>query len=604
MASPLTGLALFPAPGLCMLGRCCCRRRAQAIARRVSYHVFKHMLGLDVGFHLEKRTGRVSRILERGPRSFQYIYRAAIFVFLPTILELVAVTAVLARSFNPVVGGMVAATFLAYITWSITMTQLATAVRKEVIELDNLTTSKAVDALLNFETVTLFNNQALEVKQYDRYIKQYQSASGRTERLGAMLNGGQAIILALGMSSVMLTAVLLGRGPGGNATPGDLVMIQGLLLQLWAPLQFLGWLYRELKNSVVDIEEFVDIMATQSRIKDGTVVLPELAPSLVAGYRLPAKQPGAGSGNGNGSGAARSAADGVSNGHVAGATSTAAAAAGVEIELDNVTFSYSEGRQILRGFSLRVEPGESVAIVGPSGSGKSTILKLLTRQYDVSSGSVKLNGVEISDLTLESLRAAVAVVPQEAVLFNGTIMQNIRYGRPEASDAEVLQSADMAHLDMGLVMKPRSVGERGLKLSGGEKQRVAIARAFLRAPRLLICDEATSALDSETEQQIIKSLDELALGRTSIFVAHRLSTIKGCDKIVVCKNGLVAEVGSHAELMEAGGLYRAMWERQAAEELAGHQEDGSPLDSMDVASSVEDPDAVMSDLALRTRAAI
>jgi ABC-type transport system involved in Fe-S cluster assembly fused permease/ATPase subunit len=386
--------------------------------------------------------------------------------------------------------------------------------------------------------VTLFNNQKLEVNQYCKLFQDFQLATNKTEMLAALLNGGQAVILAFGMCGAMLSAVMLGRG-GMGATPGDLVMIQGLLLQLWAPLQFLGWLYRELKNSLVDVEEFLDILRTKSNVVDGT------KPLLLS-------QPSSSSHQG-------------SNG-------TSSAFGGLEIDLDNVHFGYQTTRKILNGVSIKVHQGQSIAIVGPSGSGKSTLLKLLTRQYDVDPGSsVRLNGQDIRDLQLDSLRQSIAVVPQDTVLFNDTILQNIRYGRAEASDSDVMSDARLARLDEAVAKMPKQyetlVGERGLKLSGGEKQRVAIARAFLREPRLLICDEATSALDSESEAKIIESLDELAQGRTSIFVAHRLSTIRGCDRIIVLKDGVVVEEGSHAQLLGIeGGLFKQMWEQQVAED--------------------------------------
>ncbi|GAX72622.1 hypothetical protein CEUSTIGMA_g78.t1 [Chlamydomonas eustigma] len=570
----------------------------QAVSRRVSYHTFAHLLNLDVSFHLENRTGRMSRILERGPRSIQQIFRAVVFIFLPTAFELLAVCTVLTKTFNPLVGALVGLTFVLYISWSVTLTQMAAEVRKQVIDLDNQTTSKAIDALQNFETVILFNNHKLEVGQYFNLVKGLQGATNKTEQLAAMLNAGQAVILAMGMASIMFAAVLVGRS-GAGATPGDLVMIQGLLLQLWAPLQFLGWLYRELKNSMIDIEEFMDILRTRSRISGGQDSMPELVAGVAADHSMvPVNHNGGASHNGEASekisqGLNGRSADGIKM--VPSTSGRAPVASGLDIQLQSVVFGYSHDRKILRGLSLRVEPGQSVAIVGPSGSGKSTILKMLTRQYDVTEGSLYLNGCEIKELSLDSLRNNVAVVPQETVLFNDSILENIRYGRPSASDDDVFEAAKMARLDVAVGRMTNGfntvVGERGLKLSGGEKQRVAIARAFLRAPRLLICDEATSALDSETEAQIMASLNELALGRTSIFVAHRLSTVKGCDKIIVLDEGQVVEQGSHEALMkQEKGVYRSMWELQAAEEEQQHQQQHNLYPGMTVEDAPLDAD--------------
>ncbi|GBF89046.1 metal ABC transporter permease [Raphidocelis subcapitata] len=554
---------------------------SQAVARRVSYHTFAHVLDLDISFHLDRKTGRLSRILERGTRSVQMLYRAVLFTFAPTAVELVFVIILLATVFSPVTAGLVAATFIGYVSWTLALTQAAVDVRRRVNVLDNLTTTKAVDALLNAETVALFGNRDLEVAAYDHYLRGYQEAAIQTERLAATLNAGQAVVLCVGLTLVLISAVVgTGAAPGARAavvTPGDLVLLQGLLLQLWSPLQFLGWFYRELRQSLVDLEEFFDILRTRSQLPDGDTELPDAPPGLRNATAEAAEANGTRHADGASAalqhGSERAASHALASSSNGGGAEDAHSLAGLQVELEGVRFGYHRGREVLRGVSLSMPPGSSLAVVGGSGSGKSTVLKLLTRLYDATAGDIKINGVSVRELRRESLRSAVAVVPQDTVLFNDTVLQNIRYGRPEASDEEVLDAARMAHLHDAVMRMPDGyetlVGERGLKLSGGEKQRVAIARAFLRNPRLLVCDEATSALDSATEASIMASLAELAQGRTSVFVAHRLSTIRNCDRIVVLSAGKVAEEGSHEELMAAGGVYARMWEMQAAEAARG-----------------------------------
>lgn len=549
---------------------------AQAAGRRVAYHTFSHVLDLDVGFHLERRTGALSRILERGTRSVGMMFRAVVFTFMPTAIELILVCTLLAQRFKPAVALAVLATFVAYVAWTTVMTKAATEVRKEVNELDNLTTGKAVDVLLNYETVKLFNNEQLEVDQYDAYLLGFQKASVATERVSATLNAGQSLVLTIGLTAVL--AMAASGGTGAGVTAGDLVMAQGLLLQLWGPLQFLGWFYREVRQSLVDMEAFFSILQTVPKLPDGKQLL--VAPSAALG--------------GLQGGAQEGAADSSSAWHdgerrqgqasaPVGAVGTSGR--GVHLELKDVHFGYTGEREVVGGVSLSVEPGQSIALVGPSGSGKSTILKLLMRLYDVNSGSILLDGIDTRDLQQASLRAAVAVVPQDTVLFNDTLLSNIAYGKPSATREEIVQAAEMARLTEAIGRFPDGydtmVGERGLKLSGGEKQRVAIARAFLRAPRLLICDEATSALDTATEQGIMGSLDELASGRTSVFVAHRLSTVQRCDKIVVMSGGVVAEQGTHEELMAARRIYFDMWEVQKAADAEAEKVCCAPFGSCD-----------------------
>lgn len=499
---------------------------AQSAARRVALHAFEHLLRLDLAFHLDRRTGALSRVIDRGTRSVAMVFRAVVFTFVPTVIELVAVCALLWNAFSGAIVGIVLAAFAAYVAWTIALTSLAASRRTEANRLDGLATGKAVDALLNYETVATFGNVALEAKEYDGLLVEYHAAAVHAEEASCWLNAGQAVTLAVGMTAVLCAAAL---GWGGSAgTVGDLVMANGLILQLWAPLNFLGFFYRELRQSLVDMATMFKVLARESSLPDGTLPLPP-APAASASEPPP----------------------------------------GLAVELRDVRFSYGEEREVLKGISLYIAPGESIGIVGPSGSGKSTLLRLLLRMYDPSAGAVLFDGVDARKLRTSALRSAVAVVPQDCVLFNSTLAQNIAYGRPDASRDEVAAAAEAAQLTRALAALPDGldtlVGERGAKLSGGEKQRVAIARAFLRAPRLLVADEATSALDSASEAGILASLRAVAAGRTAVAVAHRLSTVRHCDRILVLQDGLVTEQGSHAELMRRGGLYSRMWLSQQAE---------------------------------------
>ena len=503
---------------------------SQAAGRRISFSAIYHVLGLDVHFHLGRNTGSLARMLERGSRSISMIFRAVVFTLAPTILELGAVCALLWTSFQWKVSSIVLATFAVYFAWTVWMTVLSTTIRRDVKNLDNVIGGRAVDALLNVEAVKLSGAELYEVEAYDEKLEQYQKASVNLEVASAVLNSGQALVLAVGMTAALIVAAADAR-----VTTGDLVMIQGLLIQLWAPLQFLGWFYRELRQSLVDMEDLFTLMRTDTEVPDGTLELSEQDSD----------------------------------------------ASPLRIQLENVEFKYpGTKRRVLKGVSITAEPGESIAIVGPSGSGKSTLLRIIVRMFDVQKGSVTIGGYNVKDLRGASLRSAVAVVPQDTVLFNDTMLHNVSYGNPDASAEEIFKAVKAAKLLPALDRMSEGwnteVGERGLKLSGGEKQRVAIARAFLKKPRLLICDEATSALDTATEKGIMASLEELAANRTSVFVAHRLSTIQGCDTIFVLKDGLVAEQGTHASLMDSKGLYYEMWNMQATEDaLVGSKDAAS-----------------------------
>eukprot|EP00271_Cylindrocystis_brebissonii_P011636 TRINITY_DN29520_c0_g1_i1.p1 TRINITY_DN29520_c0_g1~~TRINITY_DN29520_c0_g1_i1.p1 ORF type:complete len:886 (+),score=112.14 TRINITY_DN29520_c0_g1_i1:332-2989(+) len=491
----------------------------QATARRMEYWFFWHILQMDMATHLTHNTGKVARIIERGKRATSMIFRAVVFTFVPTFVELVLVCWLLARQLSPAFAIVVLLTFACYIAWTILLTKASITRRKDMNNIDNQTSTKVVDILMNYETVVQFNNQRMDLQKYDTLLLDYQKKLIDLEYISAALNGGQSLIVSVGLALVMAMSGNL--VVAGAMTVGDLVLVNGLVLQLSSPLQFLGFLYRDLRQSLVDMENMFEMLGEQSKMVDGTVELP---------WR----------------------------------------AEGARVDAENLEFSYattSAGtRKVLHGVSIHASPGQSIALVGPSGSGKSTIVKLLLRLYDPSHGSLKLDGLDVRDLTQESLRQAVAVVPQETVLFNESISYNIGYGRLSASQEEIEQSAKLANLHDAIMRMPDGyktlVGERGVKLSGGEKQRLAIARAFLKAPRLLICDEATSALDSGTEAAILQSLKELAAGRTCIFVAHRLSTIQHCDEILVMEMGRVVERGNHESLLRARGKYASMWRLQ------------------------------------------
>ncbi|CAM6086696.1 unnamed protein product [Calypogeia fissa] len=493
----------------------------QLTGRRVGVQLLDHILRMDLAFHLERKTGALTRILDRAQRSVVNIFRAVVFTFLPTVVELAFVCVLLAKQVSSVVAGIVLLTFGAYVAYTVAITSAAAASRKEVNKLENLATGKAVDALLNYETVVQFNNQELEVNQYNGLLQQYQKTSLDAERLSAALNAGQALILSLGIAAVMAFTGL--NVAERRMTVGDLVLANGLILQISGPLQFLGYLYRDLRQSLVDLESLFTILGTKSQLTDGTVEL-------------------------------------------------ASSSQGVKLWIKNIHFGYTPAREVLKGVSFSASPGQSVAIVGTSGSGKSTIVKLLLRLYDPDVGALYVDGRDLRSLAQESLRNTVAVVPQDTVLFNDTIFHNISYGRPSATEEEVMQASQQARLHDAVKRMPDGyntvVGERGLKLSGGEKQRVAIARAFLKSPRLLICDEATSALDSGTEAAILRSLKELAAGRTCVFIAHRLSTIKHCDQILVLDAGKIIEEGTHFDLLKNSGAYARMWALQESEESA------------------------------------
>ena len=508
---------------------------AQAAGRRVALEVFNHVLNLDMQFHLQRRTGALQRIIDRGTKSVSMVFRAVIFTFIPTFVELALVSAVLWKTFSWHVVAVVLSTFCCYVRWTMHMTGVSASKRKLANTMDGLSTGKAVDALLNYETVSNFGNVNLEAKQYDTLLRGYHEAALGSDRASSLLNAGQAVVLSLGMTAA-LSCAALGVGAGGNAQQmganlanrvGDLVMANGLLLQVWAPLNFLGFFYRELRQSLVDMEAMFDVLSTTSNVKDGTMKLPK---------------------------------------------NTSASSNGASISFKDVSFDYGNGRKILRNVNLDISPGESIGIVGPSGSGKSTLLRIALRAYDATSGDVFFDGYSVKDLQMKSLRSAVAVVPQDAVLFNDSLEHNVRYGRPDATDDEVERACHAAKLEKTIDDLPdglkTKVGERGVMLSGGEKQRVAIARAFLKSPRVLVADEATSALDTATESQILESLEEIARDRTSVFVAHRLSTVMKCTRIIVMRDGEIVEQGSHDELVVLSGLYAKMWVAQQAEELS------------------------------------
>ncbi len=504
---------------------------AMHAVRRLALITFQHMHELSLRFHLERKTGGLTRVLERGRNGIETIVRMVILQLVPTIVELALIVGVLLWMFDWRYVLIVMVTVVLYMAFTYYATEWRISIRRKMNDSDSDANTKAIDSLLNYETVKYFVAEEREAQRYDRTMARYEDASVKAYTSLAVLNAGQAAIFTVGLTAAMVLCVLGIRA--GTNTVGDFVMINAMMIQLYQPLNFMGMVYREIKQAVTDIEIMFSILAREPEIED---------------------KPNA-------------AALTVSKG---------------AIRFDNVQFAYEPARQILKGLSFDVPAGHTVAIVGPSGAGKSTISRLLFRFYDVTGGSISIDGQDIRDVTQQSLRAAIGMVPQDTVLFNDTIRYNIRYGRWDASDAEVEEAASLAQIDNFIRMAPdgyeTEVGERGLKLSGGEKQRVAIARTILKGPPILLLDEATSALDSHTEKEIQDALDRVSRGRTTLVIAHRLSTIVGADEIIVLDQGVIAERGTHHQLLLKNGLYASMWNRQreaeeAREKLARAEEE-------------------------------
>lgn len=510
---------------------------SQRTIRKAALAVFRHLHALSLRFHLERQTGGLSRSLERGTRAIETILSYSIFSILPTLLEILLVAAILSGLMGAEYAVVTIGTVVIYIAFTFVMSQWRTKFRRAMNELDGEANTKAIDSLLNFETVKYFGNEDHEARRYDSALAAWENAAVRSERSLGLLNVGQTAIISVGLTAVMLMA---GSGIAkGQMTLGDFVMVNTYLLQLYQPLNFFGMVYREIKQGLADLEHLFALLSVNRDVAD----------------------------------APNAAALSVTKG---------------EVCFEEVAFSYDVRRPILRGISFVVPAGRTVAIVGPSGAGKSTISRLLFRFYDTSGGRISIDGQDVRSVTQGSLRRAIGVVPQDTVLFNDTIHYNIAYGRPAATPAEVEQAARLAHIHDFVLSLPDGyrtrVGERGLKLSGGEKQRVAIARTILKNPPILLFDEATSALDTHTEREIQANLRELAEGRTTLVIAHRLSTVIDADEILVLEQGRIAERGRHAELLALDGLYAALWRRQQISTRAREAAEAASKDENAVAS--------------------
>lgn len=494
---------------------------AQRALRKLALETFTHIHRLSMRYHITRKTGGLSRIIERGVKGVDFLLRFLLFSVGPLILELLLVAGIFFFLFDVWYLAVVVGTIALYVWFTFTVTEWRVKLRREMNDRDTDANQKAIDSLLNFETVKYFGAERREGQRYDAAMEGYEAAAIKTASSLAFLNFGQALLITMGLIAVMVMAAL--GVQNGDLTVGDFVMVNAYMIQITLPLNFLGTVYREIRQSLVDMGEMFDLLGQPAEIED---------------------KPGA-------------TQIKVSNGIVV---------------LENVHFGYDAARPILKGVSLKVGAGETVAIVGPSGSGKSTIGRLLFRFYDVSEGRLSIDGQDVREVTQESLHGVIGVVPQDTVLFNDTIRYNIAYGRDGASEDEIVAAARAAQIHDFIAALPNgydtAVGERGLKLSGGEKQRVGIARTLLKDPPVLLLDEATSALDTETEREIQSALRKAAEGRTVITIAHRLSTISDADLIVVLEDGEVAEQGTHDALLKRKGRYASLWARQSSEEDA------------------------------------
>ncbi|MGA9282178.1 MAG: ABC transporter ATP-binding protein/permease [Pseudolabrys sp.] len=509
---------------------------AMHAVRRIAYRTFVHMHELSLRFHLERKTGGLTRVLERGRNGIETIVRMVILQLAPTIIELLLIIGVLMWQFDWRYVAAIVATVAVYMSYTYRATEWRIGIRRKMNDSDTDANIKAIDSLLNYETVKYFSAEEREAGRYDRAMARYEDASVHAYTSLAVLNAGQAVIFTCGLAAAMVMCAF--EIKAGTKTVGDFVLINAMMIQLYQPLNFMGMVYREIKQAITDIEIMFSILAREPEIKD-----------------------------------------------LAGAPPLKITTGAIRFE--NVSFAYDPERRILKGLTFEVPAGKTVAVVGPSGAGKSTISRLLFRFYDLSGGRILIDSQDISAVTQKSLRQAIGMVPQDTVLFNDTIRYNIRYGRWEATDAEVEEAARLAQIDPLIRIAPKGyeteVGERGLKLSGGEKQRVAIARTILKGPPILVLDEATSALDSHTEKEIQDALERVSRNRTTLVIAHRLSTIVGADEIIVLDQGEIVERGTHYALLGKNGLYASMWNRQReAEEareklaLAGEDEKIAP----------------------------
>ncbi len=496
-------------------------RVAQRSIRLAGLETFRYLHQLALRFHLNRKTGGISRAVERGTKGIEFLLRFMLFNILPTLLEIALVCGILWHLYGIIFSFVTFFTLLTYVIWTLVITEKRLKYRRAMNDKDSEAHTKAIDSLLNFETVKYFGNEEHEANRFEEALRGYEKMAVKSEVSLAFLNIGQGIIIAIGLTISMILAAF--QIVAGSMSIGDFVLINTYLIQLFLPLTFLGFVYREIKRSLTDMEAMFQLTHEEQEIKDSALSKPILIK-------------------------------------------------GGNVTFRNVSFHYDSRRPILKNISFNAEPGEKVAIVGSSGSGKSTISRLLFRFYDVTSGLIKIDGQDIRDVTQNSLRSVIGIVPQDTVLFNDTIYYNILYGRPDALIDDVQKAAKVSKIHEFIANLPdkyqTKVGERGLKLSGGEKQRIAIARTILKKPKILVFDEATSALDSETENDILLSLDEVSANHTTLTIAHRLSTIINSDKILVLENGELVETGTHNKLLKLNGKYSSMWQRQRQEQKA------------------------------------
>ncbi|MDD2776507.1 MAG: ABC transporter ATP-binding protein/permease [Gallionella sp.] len=492
----------------------------QRAIRRVALQVFEHLHSLSLRFHLDRQTGGVSRDIERGTRGISFLLNFTLFNILPTLLEIGLVALILLKKYDMWFAIITFITLVIYIAFTLFITEWRMVVRRTMNDLDSKANTRAIDSLLNYETVKYFGNEQFEARRYDRNMEKWETAAVQNQTSLAMLNAGQSVIIAVGITGLMLLAAQ--QVVDGKMTLGDLVLVNVFMLQLYMPLHFLGFVYREIRHSLADMEKMFRLLHEHHEIADAAD-----AKTLQVGT--------------------------------------------ASVRFDQVDFGYNPDREILKGVSFDIPAGHTIAVVGASGAGKSTLSRLLFRFYDVGTGRIQINGQDIREVSQSSLRAAIGIVPQDTVLFNDTIYYNIAYGRPSATREEVIAAAQAAHIHDFIESLPQgydaTVGERGLKLSGGEKQRVAIARAILKNPAILIFDEATSALDSKSEKAIQAELFQIARNRTTLVIAHRLSTVVEADQILVMEHGRIIERGTHRALLEKAGSYAQLWNLQQQGEL-------------------------------------